>query len=133
MCGTVGRLTWGGCADPDPDQRANIAEHLPNDILAKADRMSMAHRLEVRVPFLAIDPAAVGGVWRDHLSGGRSWGFEVWGLRVLSARNRSRVARAPRFASGTRPARRDIPFGHSSTTGGRRHASGDGAREGRRP
>lgn len=33
-------------------QRADVSEYLPNDILAKADRMSMAHGLEVRAPFL---------------------------------------------------------------------------------
>ena len=36
----------------DALQRADVAEYLPNDILAKADRMSMAHGLEVRSPFL---------------------------------------------------------------------------------
>ena len=36
----------------DALQRADIAEYLPNDILSKADRMSMAHGLEVRAPFL---------------------------------------------------------------------------------
>lgn len=36
----------------DALQRADIAEYLPNDILSKADRMSMAHGLELRAPFL---------------------------------------------------------------------------------
>jgi asparagine synthase (glutamine-hydrolysing) len=167
-------------------QRADIAEYLPNDILAKVDRMSMAHGLEVRAPFLqpalaelalglpadqrlgsagptkkllrelarrvygppvadapkqgfsipihawlrgplrgvaeellspevlapigAIDPLAVGAVLRDHLSGARSWGFELWGLMVLSGWYRSRVVHPPRVPAGTPPPRREIPF-----------------------
>lgn len=33
-------------------QRADVSEYLPNDILSKTDRMSMAHGLEIRAPFL---------------------------------------------------------------------------------
>jgi len=36
----------------DDLQRVDTSEYLPNDILAKVDRMSMAHGLEVRSPFL---------------------------------------------------------------------------------
>src|SRR5262249_51366073 len=39
-------------------QRADISDYLANDILAKADRMSMAHGLEVRSPFLDANIAA---------------------------------------------------------------------------
>ena len=43
---TIGRL-----------QRADLADYLVNDILVKSDRMSMAHGLEVRAPFLDADLA----------------------------------------------------------------------------
>jgi len=39
-------------------QLADVREYLPNDILTKADRMSMAHGLEVRAPFLEHELAA---------------------------------------------------------------------------
>jgi len=38
-------------------QRADVRDYLPNDILAKVDRMSMAHGLEVRAPFLEAELA----------------------------------------------------------------------------
>ena len=152
-------------------QSADVSEYLPNDILAKADRMTMAHGLELRAPFLEpelaefalrlparfkvglsgrpkrilrtlaartygmgaaharkqgfsipvhtwlrgparaltcdllstssvrevglLDVGAVQRVLGDHMSGRRSYGFELWGLMVLVAWHRSRVAAAP--------------------------------------
>ena len=152
-------------------QLVDVAEYLPNDILAKVDRMGMAHGLETRAPFLdhelaswtlrlpehlavgprgelkallraaareifgpaiadrakrgfsipvhawirgplselvrdllsprsvaslgVLDPARVTSVLEDHMSGRRQLGFELWGLAVLVAWHRMRVARPP--------------------------------------
>ncbi len=51
------RAAGHGLPDIDCHTYADASFYLPSDMLVKADRMSMAHGLEVRVPFL--DPAVV--------------------------------------------------------------------------
>jgi len=66
-------------------QRADIGDYLPNDILLKSDRMSMAHGLEVRAPFL--NEAIAGFALRlpsAHKAGLRGRGKRV--LRALAGR-----------------------------------------------
>jgi asparagine synthase (glutamine-hydrolysing) len=48
-------------------QLVDIKEYLPNDILAKTDRMSMAHGLEVRAPFLEYELVEWALRQPDHL------------------------------------------------------------------
>ena len=147
-------------------QIIDLSNYLPNDILAKVDRMSMAHGLEVRAPFLDYRLAEwalglsenlklngsvlkvllrkrAGMLWgpeiadrpklgfsipihswvrhqmrdliedllspdslrkidvlsftevqkvlKEHMSGARSWGFEIWGLAVMVAWHRLRI------------------------------------------
>jgi asparagine synthase (glutamine-hydrolysing) len=167
----------------DELQRADLTEYLPNDILAKVDRMSMAHGLEVRAPFLQtalaefalalppslrcasrgrpkrllrelarrkygaliadapkqgfsipvhrwlrgplremaedllseaslrrideLEPSTVRRVWSEHLAG-RSHGWEIWGLMVLSAWHRMRVQSRPSNPPTTLLVRREI-------------------------
>ena len=152
-------------------QRSDLLDYLPNDILTKSDRMSMAHGLEVRAPLLEVGLAefalrlpaalkaglygpgkrvlralssrtygidvarskkqgfsipvhtwirgparelavellsppsvarlgvlnttAVSAVLDDHLSGRRSYGFELWGLMVLVAWHRAHIEQRP--------------------------------------
>ena len=166
-------------------QRADVAEYLPNDILAKGDRMSMAHGLELRSPFLEPDladfalslparfkaglrgstkrilrklalkrygpelassqkqgfsipvhawlrgpararvhellsPSAVSAIRQleprtvtqaveAHMSGRRSYGFELWGLMVLVSWYQSRVASPAPAPTGRAPRRVEIP------------------------
>lgn len=52
-------------------QRADVGDYLPNDILAKVDRMSMAHGVEVRAPFLDPELASWGLTLPDRLKIGR--------------------------------------------------------------
>jgi asparagine synthase (glutamine-hydrolysing) len=51
-----------GCSLLDSCLYADLTFYLPNDMLVKVDRMSMAHGLEVRVPFLDLD--LVNFCWR---------------------------------------------------------------------
>lgn len=52
-------------------QRGDLQEYLPNDILVKTDRMSMAHGLETRAPFLEHELAAWAISRPDHQKLGR--------------------------------------------------------------
>jgi asparagine synthase (glutamine-hydrolysing) len=166
-------------------QVADIEDYLPNDILTKVDRMSMAHGLEVRAPLLdpaiaelalslpdsmrcgitgqpkrllrelarrtfgpavadapkqgfsipihqwlrgplretaedllseqslrhieELEPRAVRRVWSEHLSGRRSYGWELWGLMVLSAWHGIRVRRVAPMGPAPRPGRSPSP------------------------
>ena len=49
------RAHGAGCGELDCLLYADLTFYLPNDMLVKVDRMSMAHGLEVRVPFLDVD------------------------------------------------------------------------------
>jgi asparagine synthase (glutamine-hydrolysing) len=165
-------------------QTADVRDYLPNDILAKSDRMSMAHGLEVRSPFLdpdlaefalrlpaalkvstngttkrvlrelarrtygvdvagarkqgfsipvhtwlrgparplvddlltpasladipILDARAIGAVVQAHMSGKRSYGFELWGLMVLVAWHRRYVRDCIAAPAGPEPRAVDI-------------------------
>ena len=51
----IRRAREAGCEELDALLYADQVFYLPNDMLVKVDRMSMAHSLEVRVPFLDVD------------------------------------------------------------------------------
>lgn len=53
-------------SDPTKMQYVDIHTWLVGDILAKADKMTMAHSLELRVPFLDIEVAKLSATLPDH-------------------------------------------------------------------
>ena len=59
---SIHRARENGCSALDSYLYADLTFYLPNDMLVKVDRMSMAHGLELRVPFL--DPDLVDFCWR---------------------------------------------------------------------
>jgi asparagine synthase (glutamine-hydrolysing) len=123
----LARRVYGDAVADAPKQGFSIPIHawLRGPLRGQAEELLSPAALE---PIGAIDPVAGGAVWRDHLSGARSWGFEVWGLMVLSAWHRARVARPPRPASGAAPPRREIPLVGSSTPSGVRAGLAEGRR-----
>ena len=76
-------------------QCADVAEYLPNDILAKADRMTMAHGLELRAPFLEPDLAEFALRLPANLKTGRSGPGKII-LRKLAKTYGVAVANAPK-------------------------------------
>ena len=67
-------------------QAADVADYLPNDILVKADRMSMAHGLEIRSPFLDPDLAEFALRLPASLKAGR-FGATKRVLRALAQKS----------------------------------------------
>ena len=77
-------------------QTADVTDYLPNDILAKSDRMSMAHGLEVRSPFLDPDLAEFALQLPAALKAGRT-GPTKRVLRELAKREcGAEMSRAPK-------------------------------------
>ncbi len=170
-------------------QTADVTDYLPNDILTKSDRMSMAHGLEVRAPLLdaalaefalrlpaslkvartgpakkvlralaartygvevtaarkqgfsipvhawlrgpgrpqiedllsppslaaipEIDSVNVAAALADHMSGRRSYGFELWGLAVLAAWHRRYIQARVEIPAGAPPREVEISMSAS--------------------
>ena len=102
---------WNKAAGLDEIARllyVDVRTSLPDDLLLVADKMSMAHGLEARVPFLDLDYLAlvesIPGRSRVRLWGNRKRVQHAIGRRVLPA------ALSRRIASSTSPWRRKHGF-----------------------
>ena len=81
------RAAWGSDLPLRPAERMMLADtlaYLPGDVLAKVDRASMAHSLEVRVPLL--DHRVVEQAWSLPLELRIRQGRTKWLLRQILAR-----------------------------------------------
>ena len=93
--GCVRRAREAGCEDLDALLYADQVFYLPNDMLAKVDRMSMAHSLEVRVPFLDVD--LVEFCWRLPTAMKLSGKIGKWILRrAIADRYPDELSRRPK-------------------------------------
>lgn len=75
-------------------QRADIGDYLPNDILAKVDRMTMAHGLEARAPFLVPSVAEYALRLPDKLKAARAGPPKRILREMAKALYGTRIARA---------------------------------------
>ncbi len=71
-----------GMSDQQKMQFVDIERWLPGDILAKSDKMTMAHSLELRVPFLDLRVAQVASTTPDSLK--FADGTTKWLLRKVA-------------------------------------------------
>ena len=79
----------------------NFETYLPDDLMVKVDRMSMAHGLEVRSPFLDTEVVELGAALPDRLRL-RFGGASACCGRPSAASSRRRSCAAPRPASASR-------------------------------
>ena len=77
-------------------QLADVAEYLPNDILAKVDRATMAHGIESRAPLLNSAVAGLALGLPDHLRVGRAAHNKILLRRLCERHFGPQHARAPK-------------------------------------
>ena len=112
----IRRARHAGCGELDSLLYGDLSFYLPGDMLAKVDRMSMAHGLEVRVPLLDVE--LVEFCWRLPESMKMRGGVTKYVLRqAIADLYPPELARRPKsgfnVASGLEddtPVRLDNPF-----------------------